>query len=644
MQILIGTWVPFERGRALAELYEVDDVLAPILQFVKGDESPPLAPKHVTAASARPRKARDPRARKRPKHFDDDVLDMDETSAFSSSGGIDLASKNDDLNASSPVTTKRSRAPKQKDKSHTPKAIKSEVTKSNVVDMNRTIAEQNATEYGGDEEEEDEDEDMMEFEMSEKPYAQRLLHYFMSSKNSLPSLLTQPPADLDFNVIIDDEGHTSLHWAAAMARIKIVKVLIENGADLYRVNYKGQTALMRSVLFSNNFDNKTFESLLDLLRTTIFNIDKKDQTVFHHTAAMSDWKGKIYASRYYMECLINKLKNNQSELISILNVQDTNGDTALTIAAKIGNRRLIKLMIDAGASTEIANEDGMTPKDYFGEMEKNITARPSISSPPPLTSFSNEAGGNTINEADTRELLKSRVEAMFNNVANDPSNAPPISEFFDDFAERYEKDLVSKEKLLQKKKIELSLYTKRLEETKKILTSASCTEDDAEVAAIMQKVETHGKALESKLRRWLQFSQKENLKILQEQYSKEEERDNINDKPPSPPISNTVQELQESAIKLKDELTQLQKARKRHVETLIEIRCRLPPKKYQDYKRLISTCCNVAYENVDDMLTPLLESFDNDTMTLAGESLKSEQDQPSLPSSSHQQAVNSASS
>lgn len=644
MQILIGTWVPFERGRALAELYEVDDVLAPILQFVKGDESPPLAPKHVTAASARPRKARDPRARKRPKHFDDDVLDMDEASAFSSSGGIDSTSKNDDPNASSPVTTKRSRVPKQKDKAHTPKAIKSEVTKSNVTEMNRTIAEQNATEYGEDEEEEDEDEDMMEFEMSEKPYAQRLLHYFMSSKNSLPSLLTQPPADLDFNVIIDDEGHTSLHWAAAMARIKIVKVLIENGADLYRVNYKGQTALMRSVLFSNNFDNKTFESLLDLLRTTIFNIDKKDQTVFHHTAAMSDWKGKIYASRYYMECLINKLKNNQSELISILNVQDTNGDTALTIAAKIGNRRLIKLMIDAGASTEIANEDGMTPKDYFGEMEKNIAARPSISSPPPLASSPSEAGGNTINEADTRELLKSRVEAMFKNVTNDPSNAPPISEFFDDFAERYEKDLVSKEKLLQKKKIELNLYTKRLEETKKILTSASSTEDDAEVAAIMQKVETHGKALERKLRRWLQFSQKENLKILQEEYSKEEERDESKDKPPSPPISNTVQELQESAHKLKDELTQLQKARKKHVENLIEIRCRLPPKKYQDYKRLISTCCNVAYENVDDMLTPLLESFDNDTMTLAGESLKSEQDQSSLPASSHQQAVNSASS
>ncbi|KAL9542206.1 hypothetical protein MBANPS3_008733 [Mucor bainieri] len=637
-----GTWVPFERGRALAELYEVDDVLAPILQFVKGDESPPLAPKHVTAASARPRKSRDARPRKRPKHFDDDVLDMDEASTLALTRGHDSSAKNGDGSAASPLPTKRARTTKQKDKASTPKAAKLEVAKSAAAEANRTIAEHGAAggkqEEDEEEEEEEEDDDMMEFEMSEKPYAQRLLHYFMSSKNSIPSLFTQPPADLDFNVIIDDEGHTSLHWAAAMARIKIVKLLIENGADLYRVNYKGQTALMRSVLFSNNFDNKTFESLLDLLRTTIFNIDKKDQTVFHHTAAMSDWKGKIYASRYYMECLINKLKNNQSELISILNVQDTNGDTALTIAAKIGNRRLIKLMIDAGASTEIANEDGMTPKDYFGEIEKSMAARASATSPPPLTSSPSEAGGNTMNEADTREVLKTRVEAMFKHVTSDPSTAPPISEFFDDFAESYEKDLVSREKMLQKKKIELNLYTKRLEETKKILLSANSTEDDAEIAAIMQKVETHGKALESKLRRWLQFNQRETLKLLQEKYSKEQDdadaRNNSkDDKPPSPPVSDTVQDLQTTANKLKDELKQLQSSRKKHVDTLIEIRCRLPPKKYQDYKRLISTCCNVAYENVEDMLAPLLESFDNDTMTLAGESLKDKKDRPSAPAS-----------
>ena len=53
-----GTWVPLERGREIAKLYNVEDVLLPIFEFRPSTESPPLAPKHVTAASAKPRPAR----------------------------------------------------------------------------------------------------------------------------------------------------------------------------------------------------------------------------------------------------------------------------------------------------------------------------------------------------------------------------------------------------------------------------------------------------------------------------------------------------------------------------------------------------------------------------------------------------------
>jgi ankyrin repeat protein len=633
---LVGTWVPFERGKALAELYEVDADLAPILQFVKGNESPPLAPKHVTAASTKPRKSRETRTRKRPKHFDDDLSDI-ETSSQNSTPRLAEATafKHEDAIGSSPLNNKRSRVTKAtKDKSS--KSYTKVERKSKHIDYEDDDGEADMEEDDDDEEEDDDDDnddndddndndndiqednishnrvgtDMMEYEQNGRPYAQRLLQYFMSDKASISSLFTRPPRDLDLNVIIDDEGHTSLHWAAAMARIKIVKLIIENGADMYRVNYKGQTALMRSVLFTNNFDLRTFDSLLDLLRTTIFNIDKKDQTVFHHTAAMSDWKGKIYASRYYMECLINKLKNNQSELISILNVQDTNGDTALTIAAKIGNRRLIKMLIEAGASTEIVNEEGMTPKDYFGDIEKSLTARTlSPSAVPTSASSPSEADGSTImNEADTRELLRARIDAMFKNVTSESSNTPPISEAFDDFAESYERDLATREKILDKKKIELDLYTKRLEETKRVVESINLGEDEAKINLIMQQVEDQVAALETKLRNWYQYSQKQHLLLLEEQQNKEDQEE----KPPSPPHQHTLQELEASAVKLNEELNTLKQARKRHIEILIELHCRLPPKKYQEYKRLISTSCNVAYENVDLMLAPLLASFDNE--------------------------------
>ncbi|KAH9039273.1 hypothetical protein EDB85DRAFT_2272723 [Lactarius pseudohatsudake] len=44
---------------------------------------------------------------------------------------------------------------------------------------------------------------------------------------------------------IDDEGHTALHWACAMTRIRIVKFLLSAGTDVFKVNKSGQTALSR---------------------------------------------------------------------------------------------------------------------------------------------------------------------------------------------------------------------------------------------------------------------------------------------------------------------------------------------------------------------------------------------------------------
>lgn len=581
---LKGTWVPFERGKALAILYEVDKVLAPILEFVKGDESPPLAPKHVTAASARPKKARETqtRTRKRVKHYDEDLSDIETEPTIS---------EHDEQQQHHSI--KRTRGKREKAPT-TPKPKAEEIPPM----PEKIVDEEDA--MSGD--------SIPDFEMTEKPYAQKLLQYFTSGKSGISSLLLHPPRDLDINVIIDDEGHTSLHWAAAMARIKIVKLMIENGADIYRVNYKGQTALMRSVLFTNNFDSKTFDSLLTLLRTTVFNIDKKDQTVFHHIATTAAWRGKIHASRYYMECLIAKLITNRSELISILNVQDANGDTALTIAARSGNKRLVKMLIEAGASTEISNEEGMTSRDYFHEIEKPSSLAEHPSSPHTNASSPSENDDSIMTEIDTREILRNKIEAMFQVVTSNTGTVPPISEVFDNFAKSYEKDLNTREMILQKKKIELDLYIKRLEETRKVQESIKLGTDNDQVEAVIRRAEEQGVEMEHRLKQWLQISQKRTLQVLEEYYINENQ-----EKPPSPPHQHTLADLKDSETQLRKQLHDLQKARKEHVDHIVRLHARVPPKKYQDYKRLISTCCNVAYENVDLMLSPLLDSFNEAT-------------------------------
>ncbi|KAG1288704.1 hypothetical protein G6F66_009570 [Rhizopus arrhizus] len=560
-----GTWVPFERGKDLAELYEVDSVLRPILSFVQGDQSPPIAPKHTTAATARTKKPRESRpARKRAKKEvlmeEKDVSDTDNASIHTMEEEV----------VASPG--RRTRHLKEKKPKPEVKVEKVEL-RAEPMDADEQIID--------------------DYDTRENTYAQKLLQFFMSGRQGIPSILAHPPRDLDLNVIIDDEGHTSLHWASAMARIKTVKTLTDNGADVYRVNYQGQTALMRSVLFTNNFDERTFDTLLTFLRSTVFNIDKKDQTVFHHIASTAGSKGKVHASRYYMECLVNKLSSNRSELISILNVQDIYGDTALTISARIGNKRLIKLLIDAGASIEIANEEGMTSRDYINELERR-------SEIPSLLSFHTNSGILST-DSNSHEALRQKIDTMFRQVINGSSSSdvvPPISEVFDSFAESYERDLISKESAIQKKKLELELYTKRLAETKLILESTVFNVEDT---IAYEEAGKKGLLLDSRLRKWLQFSQKEMLKCLTHSF-----KDTNNSS------SLELNELYTTKKSLRQELETLKNIRKTRIKTLSSLLSQIPSKKYQDYKRLISISCNIPYENVEMMLEPLLASFEEE--------------------------------
>jgi ankyrin repeat protein len=48
----------------------------------------------------------------------------------------------------------------------------------------------------------------------------------------------------------------------------------------------------------------------------------------------------------------------------IVNAQDSAGDTALNIAARIGNRSIISQLIEVGADPKIANRVGLRPLDF----------------------------------------------------------------------------------------------------------------------------------------------------------------------------------------------------------------------------------------------------------------------------------------
>ncbi|KAJ3385639.1 hypothetical protein HDU92_002955 [Lobulomyces angularis] len=201
--------------------------------------------------------------------------------------------------------------------------------------------------------------------------------FLVEDPNYIPELLNSPnpPPDLDVNLVIDEQGHTSVHWASALARVTILSLLISKKADVTLRNFNGETSLIRSVLVTNNYDNQTFHLVVELLNRSIKLVDNRNRTILHHIALTAGIHGRAAAARYYLECVLERIARYDGNFADLVNVQDKNGDTALNIAARIGNKNLVEQLLEVGADVEIENRAGLRPKDfgidcYFGFNEK----------------------------------------------------------------------------------------------------------------------------------------------------------------------------------------------------------------------------------------------------------------------------------
>ncbi|GJN89761.1 hypothetical protein Rhopal_002750-T1 [Rhodotorula paludigena] len=375
-----GTWIPMDRGIALSRQYGVDRLLQPIFDFVPSATSPPLAPKHITAAPVRPRKKHDvavdlegmptppPKA---PRASVGKAAAARRAAALAQqdsdedyAGGRSMTPAHDDASETSqtpsPLGGGAGDGADPGDGDYVDGAGgqpgPSSSKKRKVAHHHDAGAPVSAHQQLQG--------------LGPLRYARMILDYFVSESQQIPQFLLQPPSDFDPNVVIDDDGHTALHWACAMGRMRIVKLLLSAGADIFRANSMGQTALMRSVMFTNNYDLRKFPELFELLHRSTINIDRNDRTVFHYIVDIALQKGKTHAARYYMETVLHRLAEYPDEVADILNFQDEEGETALTLAARARSKRLVKILLDNGADPKIANRDGKTAEDYILEDER----------------------------------------------------------------------------------------------------------------------------------------------------------------------------------------------------------------------------------------------------------------------------------
>ena len=200
-------------------------------------------------------------------------------------------------------------------------------------------------------------------------YADALLDYFMLNDGEVPysrERPPEPPKAFQVDRPIDSQGHTALHWAAAMGEVEVVKDLMLRGANVKARNVRGETPLIRACLFANCHEKGTFPKIVHLLQNTITISDNYNGTVFHHVAYTAVSGAKTSRARYYLDVLINKLLDSASknEVTACLNAPDRQGDTAFHVAAR-HSRRCTRAFQGAGVASDIANHNGETVDMYL---------------------------------------------------------------------------------------------------------------------------------------------------------------------------------------------------------------------------------------------------------------------------------------
>ncbi|KAI8639674.1 hypothetical protein BD408DRAFT_453041 [Parasitella parasitica] len=314
-----GTWIPFEKGKELAEKYEVLDRMMPLLNF---------DPSQLSSSEEIPTKEE-----------------------------AQLQAKKETVRASiSPTMTPLSLPPP-------PSATTT--TSNNKRKQSSSVQNRKKMRLMGVS-----PEPVLTDDAFYEHHRSLLMNLFLSddpnATPSLPALLTK---DMNIDLVIDEQGHTALHWAAALGRLHIVSLLIEHGANVCRVNYKGETPLMRAAMITCCYENKNFAEIVEIMIDAIPVTDQRGRTILHHIALTAAVEGYTDAAIYYMKRLVKGVPR-KSILKNILNIRDTHYyESALAIALRVECQDIVDILIKHGALDPLMTGIDEDKEVYFEPIE-----------------------------------------------------------------------------------------------------------------------------------------------------------------------------------------------------------------------------------------------------------------------------------
>jgi len=457
-------------------------------------------------------------------------------------------------------------------------------------------------------------------------YSDELLDYFMANEKGLPEFLVNPPPDFDVNEVIDDEGHTAFHWAASMGDLRVIELLYQAKANIFMVNKRGETPLMRAVLFTNNYDRKSFPRLVETLRDTIFHVDKYNSTVFHHIAATTSSRNKLLAARYYFDVLLQKLgeKHSMPDIALVLDLRDSPGDTALTIAARNGAKKCVRSLLAHNANPNIPNNEGQTADQYIVAVERQRRNGdyPPASSSSPFQSHEHHpphvhnsrfhrhpstqsvATVAAVNYANNSYIPQPHISEAA--IAATQKVIPLMAEMLEGLATAFDKELNDKEedhsqaqRLLDSSTHEIQTCKATSEET------LAPFGDIATMEAQIEALKTEADALAEQLREVFECGQYHDLSGLV--------REEVEQLPPQEKeaMDEDTPEAWLDKFEGAKELGQLQQERIELRDTIVKAYARSGAgERMSDYRRLIALSCSLLPEDVEKLLPEILKDLE----------------------------------
>lgn len=457
-------------------------------------------------------------------------------------------------------------------------------------------------------------------------YADRLLDYFILSGSDAPMLdldFPFPPLGYPINRHIDNQNHSALHWAAAMGDIPIVSEFLKLGANIRARNIRGETPVMRAIIFTNNYEKGTMNELVDLLQPTLQDRDDFGGTVFHHAAALTLSLTKKKCARNYLEILLNKLGDSmsQQEFFNFINLKDHKGDTALHIVARNEAKRCIQTLQGRGVASDIPNAKGETVDEILYRLRKRRTEQ--------FTYFSSSPVQPDLLHMKGTELSRmSRSAAIPNGNQYESQSAQSFSESFsgklpdkalqvaldiEEGVHEMEVDLAESNRLLQNVTSELNQVRR---ESRALITNENGENEDEDDKQLQKEADALILANQS----LIEQHQHRSLHMRVRSEERNLHPSAHHDRTKSNGEKNPDESELERKIRAARSLAEMQVQRRSFVTTVVQAQATAGMTERGDlYKRLISSSMGIPADEVTAMIPELLDVLEMSKMEVNDE-------------------------